>query len=207
MCFSQAAAQLVLNGVAIPGVGSFVDASKYPEVTVRFRATLNGQPTNVDVKDLYLLETNVFRRVANLTQEGGGVHTLRFTTSTFSTRVNSVPTSTSANLVLYAVRNGDVGQLPIAWDGFTATRGGSIFVVDSLFKRVPLYLDYGDVAPGTEVMKKLNLRTFASTVDAQGNERRLTIDTLRTSTSNFRIVWKGTYGAKAPPVSVDAGTD
>lgn len=207
MCLSQAAAQLVLNGVAIPGVGSFVDASNYPEVTVRFRATLNGQPTNVDVKDLYLLEINVFRRVANLTQEGGGIHTLRFTTSTFSTRVNSVPTSTSANLVLYAVRNGDVGQLPIAWDGFAAKRGGSVFIVDSLFKRVPLYLDYGDVAPGTEVMKKLNLRTFASTVDAQGNERRLTIDTLRTSTSNFRIVWKGTYGAKAPPVSVDAGTD
>lgn len=200
-------AQLVLNGVAIPGVGSFVSASKFPEVTVRFRATLNGSPTNVDVQDLYLLEANVFRRVTNLTQEGSGLHTLTFTTSIFSTRVNSIPTTTSANLALLAVRNGDVGTLPIVWDGFTATRGGSVFVVDSLFRRVPLYLDFGDVTPGVEEMRKLNLRTFASTVDAQGNERRLTIDTLRTSSSNFRIVWKGTYGAKAPPVSVDAGTD
>lgn len=200
-------AQLVLNGVAIPGVGSFVDASKFPEITVRFRATLNGAPTNVDVQDLYLLEVNVFRRVSNLTQEGSGLHTLKFTTSVFSTKVNSVPTTTSANLALLAVRNGDVGSLPIAWDGFTATRGGSVFVVDSLFRRVPLYLDFGDVTPGVESMRKLNLRTFSSTLDAQGNERRLTIDTLRTATSNFRIVWKGTYGAKAPPVSVDAGTD
>ncbi|MBM4177995.1 MAG: hypothetical protein FJ211_01510 [Ignavibacteria bacterium] len=202
-----ASAQLVLNGVAIPGVGSYVDASKFPEITVRFRATLNGAPTNVDVKDLYLLEVNVFRRLVNLTQEGSGIHTLRFTTSTFSTRVNSIPTTTSANLVLYAVRSGDVGQLSIAWDAFPVTRGGSVFVVDSLFRRVPLYLDFGDVAAGSEQMRKLNLRTFASSVDAQGNERRLVIDTLRTSSSNFRIVWKGTYGAKAPPVSVDAGTD
>lgn len=149
-----ASAQLVLNGVAIPGVGSYVDASKFPEITVRFRATLNGAPTNVDVKDLYLLEVNVFRRLVNLTQEGSGIHTLRFTTSTFSTRVNSIPTTTSANLVLYAVRSGDVGQLSIAWDAFPVTRGGSVFVVDSLFRRVPLYLDFGDVAAGSEQMRK-----------------------------------------------------
>lgn len=207
ICTYESYGQLALTGVAIPGVGSSVDASKFPEITVRFRATLNGQPTNVDVADLYLLEVNVFRRVANLTQEGSGIHTLRFTTSTFSTKVNSIPTTTSANLVLYAVRAGDVGQLPITWDGFPASRGGSVFVVDSLFRRVPYYLDLGDVAPGSEVMRKLNLRTFASTVDAQGNERRLMIDSLKVSSSNFRIVWKGTYGAKAPPVSVDAGTD
>jgi hypothetical protein len=207
LCTYESYSQLVLNGVAIPGVGSSVDASKFPEITVRFRATLNGQPTNVDVADLYLLEVNVFRRVANLTQEGSGIHTLRFTTSTFSTKLNSVPTTTSANLVLYAVRAGDVGQLPVIWESFPASRGGSVFVVDSLFRRVPYYLDLGDVAPGSEVMRKLNLRTFSSTIDAQGNERRLMIDSLKVSSSNFQIVWKGTYGAKAPPVSVDAGTD
>jgi WD40 repeat protein len=207
ICTFDSYAQLTLNGVAIPGVGSSVDASKFPEITVRFRATLNGQPTNVDVADLYLLEINVFRRVTSLTQEGSGIHTLRFTTSTFSTKVNSTPTATSANLVLYAVRSGDVGQLPITWDAFPASRGGSIFVVDSLFRRVPFFLDLGDVTPGSEVMRKLNLRTFAATIDERGNERRLMIDSLKTSSSNFRIVWKGTYGAKAPPVSVDAGTD
>ena len=194
----QVYAQLVLNGVAIPGGASFVDASSYPEITVRFRATLAGSPVSLSQKDIFVSEGNSISRVASLVNESNGTHTIKVYARQFAS---------GGVFRLFAANSGEVGEMIVQWNAGTITRGGEVFICDSMFKRVPLYLDFGDVAQGTQSLQKLNLRTFSSTRDARGNERWLSIDTIRTSTSNFRVVWKGTYGKKPPPVVVDVGTD
>lgn len=191
-------AQLALTGVAIKGQPSFVDASSYPEITVRFRATLAATPVDLAKNDLYVSEGNSISRITSIANEGNGLHTIKIFTSRFAS---------GGTFLLYAASSGEVGEMLVQWNAGNITRGGEIFICDSSFKRVPLYLDLGDVEQGTEKLQKLNLRTFTSTRDAKGNERWLTIDTIRTSTSNFRVVWKGTYGKKPPPVTVDVGTD
>lgn len=202
----EVVAQLTLTGVSIPGVGSFIDATAYPQIRVRFRATRAGQPVTLRAADIYILEVNAYKGVSKLTEESNGTYIAEFATSQFNPVQNSVPTSINGGVFLYGVNNGDVGSLPVTWS-LTPPRGGSVFVVDSTFKRVPLYIDFGDVAVGVDSMRKLNLRAFEATRAANGNERGLRIDTIMTKTNNFRIVWKGSYGTKPPPVSVEAGGD
>ncbi|MBU3678044.1 MAG: choice-of-anchor D domain-containing protein [Candidatus Kapabacteria bacterium] len=207
LCAAPLAAQITVTGVAIPGVGSFVDATKFPRVTVRFRATRNNQPlTTLTDQDVYVQESNRFMRISSLTPDGSGTWRAEFTASTFSPTANVYPTIIDGGAFLYVVNAGDVGVQPMTWR-VNPDRGGSVFICDSSFKRVPLFLDLGDVAVGEESLTKLNLRTFTATRDPNGNERRLFIDSLLTSSSDFTIVWKRTYGSKAPPVEVDVGTD
>ncbi|MEN9282294.1 MAG: hypothetical protein RL594_1229 [Bacteroidota bacterium] len=201
-----AQSQVTVTGVAIPGVGSFIDATQFPRVTVRFRATRGGQPVDLTAQDVYVLESNRFLRISNLTPDGSGVWRAVFLASSFAPTVNVVPTTIDGGAFLYVVNAGDVGVLPMTWR-VNPNRGGAVFICDSSFRRVPLFLDLGDVAVGQESLTKLNLRTFAATVDQNGNERRLFIDSLLTGSSDFSIVWKRTYGSKPPPVEVDAGTD
>ena len=199
-------AQVTITGVAIPGVGSFIDASTFPRVTVRFRATRAGQPVALTAQDVYVQESNRFMRITSLTPDGTGIWRAVFTASTFSPKINVFPTLNEGGATLYAVSGGDVGVLPLVWS-VNPNRGGSVFICDSSFRRLPLFLDLGDVAVGNETLTKLNLRTFAATRDANGNERRLFIDSLITTSGDFTIVWKRTYGSKPPPVEVDVGTD
>ena len=207
LCSVPLSAQITVTGVAIPGVGSFVDATKFPLVTVRFRATRNNQPlSTLTAQDVYVQESNRFMRISSLTPDGSGTWRAEFTASTFSPTANVYPTIIDGGAFLYVVNAGDVGVLPMTWR-VNPNRGGSVFICDSSFKRVPLFLDLGDVAVGEESLTKLNLRTFTATRDPNGNERRLFIDSLLTSSPDFSIVWKRTYGSKAPPVEVDVGTD
>lgn len=206
-CAAVLAAQVTVTGVVIQGAGSFIDARQFPRVTVRFRATRNNQPlTTLATQDVYVQESNRFLRITTLTSDGNGIWRAEFTASTFSPKINVFPTQLDGGASLYVVSNGDVGVLPLTWS-VNPDRGGSVFICDSSFKRVPLFLDLGDVAVGQESLSKLNLRTFSATRDQNGNERRLFIDSLLTSSSDFIIVWKRTYGSKAPPVEVDVGTD
>ncbi len=200
-------AQVNVTGVAIQGVGSFIDLRQFPRVTVRFRATRNNQPlATLTAQDVYVQESNRFMRITALTADGNGVWRAEFTASTFSPKINVFPTQVDGGASLFVVSNGDVGVLPLTWS-VNPNRGGSVFICDSSFRRIPLFLDLGDVAVGQESLSKLNLRTFSATRDQNGNERRLFIDSLLTSSSDFIIVWKRTYGSKAPPVEVDVGTD
>ncbi|MBK6291474.1 MAG: choice-of-anchor D domain-containing protein [Ignavibacteria bacterium] len=202
----EVVAQLTLTGVSIPGVGSFIDASEYPVLRVRFRATRAGQPVTLRSTDVYILEVNAYKGVSKLIEESNGTYIAEYATSQFNPVLNSIPTTVSGGIFLYAVNNGDVGSLPVTWN-LAPDRGGSVFVMDSSFKRVPLYIDFGDVPVGVDSMRKLNVRAFEATRAANGNERNLRIDTIMTKTNNFRIVWKGSYGTKPPPVSVEAGGD
>ncbi|MFM8498299.1 MAG: hypothetical protein ACKOEM_22685, partial [Planctomycetia bacterium] len=207
LCAVSVSAQITVTGVAIPGVGSFIDATKFPRVTARFRATRNNQPlTTLTAQDVYVQESNRFMRISSLTPDGSGTWRAEFTASTFSPTANVYPTIIDGSAFLYVVNAGDVGVQPMTWR-VNPDRGGSVFICDSSFKRVPLFLDLGDVAVGEESLSKLNLRTFTATRDPNGNERRLFIDSLLTSSADFTIIWKRTYGSKAPPVEVDVGTD
>lgn len=199
-------AQVTITGVAIPGVGSFIDASTFPQVTVRFRATRAGQPAALTAQDVYVQESNRFMRITSLSPDGAGIWRAVFTASTFAPKINVFPTLNEGGATLFAVSNGEVGILPLTWS-VNPNRGGSVFICDSSFRRLPLFLDLGDVAVGSESLTKLNLRTFAATRDANGNERRLFIDSLITTSGDISIVWKRTYGSKPPPVEVDVGTD
>ena len=200
------AAQVTITGVAIPGAGSFIDASTFPQVTVRFRATRAGQPAALTAQDVYVQESNRFMRITSLTPDGSGTWRAVFTASTFTPKINVFPTLNEGGATLFAVSNGEVGILPLTWS-INPNRGGTVFICDSSFRRLPLFLDLGDVAVGSESLTKLNLRTFASTRDANGNERRLFIDSLITTSGDISIIWKRTYGSKPPPVEVDVGTD
>ncbi len=202
----EVVAQLTLTGVSIPGVGSYIDATQYPVLRVRFRATRAGQPVTLRLSDIYVLEVNAYKGISKLVEESNGTYTAEFATSQFNPVLNSIPTSVSGGVFLYGVNSGDVGSLPVTWS-ITPDRGGSVFVMDSSFKRVPLYIDFGDVPIGVDSMRKLNVRAFEATRAPNGNERNLRIDTIMTKSNNFRIVWKGSYGTKPPPVSVEAGGD
>lgn len=199
-------AQLVLTGVSIPGVGSFVDATDFPVIRARFRATRAGQPATLSATDINIFETNRFIGVSKLTVESQGVYTAEFATSIFFPLLNSIPTSVSGSVVLYGVSNSDVGTLPISWN-LTPWRGGTVSILDSSFRQVPYFIDFGDVPVGRDSLRKLNVHSYEATRGSNGNERTLRLDTILTRSNNFRIVWKGTYGAKAPPVNVESGSD
>lgn len=192
------AAQLTMMPVSIPGVGSHVDYANYPQLRVRFRVMRGGQPATITVQDVLVLEVNRYIRIDSLTQEAPGIFTARYATSSFG----EASTST-----MFAISNGDVGSLTVPLTGFTSNRGATVVVLDSTFRRVPYFLDYGDVAVGEEKLIKLNVKAMSSTKDDRGNERNVRIDTIRTASSNFRVVWKGTYGTKPPPTSIEPGGD
>lgn len=198
LCSYDALAQMTMTPVSIPGVGSHVDYSNYPQLRVRFRATRAGQPVTLTSRDVFVLEVNRYIRIDSLTQESPGLYTARYATSSFG----EAETST-----MYAISNGDVGSITVLLSGFTATRGASIVLLDSTFRRVPYFIDYGDVAVGTEKLIKLNVKSMGATKDARGVERNVRIDTIKTTSSNFRVVWKGTYGTKPPPTSIEPGGD
>lgn len=194
----DATAQFSMTPVSIPGVGSHVDYSTYPQLRVRFRATRAGQPAVIVASSVFVLEANRYTRIDSLTQVAPGVYTAHYSTSSFGEAETSS---------MYATSNGDVGTITVPLTGFTATRGASVILLDSTFRRVPYYIDYGDVAVGTEKLIKFNLKATGATKDARGVERNVRIDTIRTQSSNFRVVWKGTYGTKAPPTSIEPGGD
>lgn len=194
----DATAQMTMTPVNIPGVGSHVDYATYPQLRVRFRATRAGQPVTLTTRDVFVLEVNRYIRIDSLTQESPGVYTARYSTSSYA------EASTSS---MYAISNGDVGTITVPLSGFTATRGASVILLDSTFRRVPFFIDYGDVAVGTEKLIKLNVKSMGSTKDARGVERNVRIDTIKTLSSNFRVVWKGTYGTKPPPTTIEPGGD
>ena len=195
---TDARAQLTMTPVNIPGVGSHVDYSTYPQLRVRFRTTRSGQPVAVTPQDVFVLEVNRYIRIDSLTNVSAGVYTAHYSTSSFG----EAETST-----MYAISNGDVGTIVVPLRGFTATRGASVILLDSTFRRVPYFIDYGDVAVGSEKLIKLNVKSMGSTKDARGVERNVRIDTIKSLTSNFRVVWKGTYGTKPPPTSIEPGGD
>ncbi|MBC8125275.1 MAG: hypothetical protein H7X70_06035 [Candidatus Kapabacteria bacterium] len=202
----QAYAQLTLTGVSIPGVGSSIDVSRYPVINTRFRVTRAGQPVVLDIKDVFILEDNRYIKLRRLTNEAQGVYTAEFATSLFNPVLNSIPTSISSSVTLYAANNGDVGSLRISWS-FTPPRGGNVIVLDSSFKPVPYFIDFGDVAVGVDSLRKLNVRAQEVTRGTNGNERYLHLDTILLRSDNFRVVWKGTYRTKAPPVDIESGGD
>mgnify|MGYP001627162855 CR=1 FL=1 len=191
-------AQLSLTGVAIPGAGGYVDMREYPVIKARFRATRQGAAVSLTSANVMVLEKNRYIRVRNLTVESAGVYTAEIATSVFQA---------SGALVLYASESGDVGALAVSWQDVVLQRGANVYVLDSTFRRVPLYLDYGNVIGGSEKLEKLNLQIFSSTKNDQGTERPVRIDSLYTRTNNFRTVWKGTYGSKAPPTTLEPGSD
>ncbi len=198
-------AQLSLVGVAIPGVGSFIDASRFPTLRVRFRATRSGQPVSLRVSNVYIAERNRYIRLSTLTEEQPGLYTAEFATSVFSPLPNNAPTLVSGRVTIHASESGDVGSLPVSWSNLAAPAGANVAVVDSTSRRVPQYIDFGDVAVGSEVLTKLSLRPYEATRTATGAERLVRIDTIMTRTNNFRVVWKGTYGSKAPPTAIESG--
>ncbi|MCX6140729.1 MAG: hypothetical protein NTX15_07880 [Candidatus Kapabacteria bacterium] len=202
----QAQAQLVLTGVSIPGVGSFVDASDYPVIRARFRATRAGQPAVLTATDISIFEANRFIGVNKLSTESQGVYTAEFATSLYTPVINSIPTTVFGTVILYGVSNADVGTLPVSWS-LSPWRGGTVNILDSAFRQVPYYIDFGDVPIGKDSLRKLNVHAFEATRGTNGNERGLKLDTLLTRSNNFRIVWKGTYGTKPPPVEVESGSD
>ena len=194
----DAHAQMTMTPATIPGVGSHVDYSAYPQLRVRFRATRAGQPVTLSAKDVFVLEVNRYIRIDSLTQEAPGLYTARYSTSSFGEAETSS---------MYGISNGDVGTITVPLSGFTATRGASVILLDSTFRRVPYFIDYGDVAVGTEKLIKLNVKAMGSTKDARGVERNVRIDTIKSASSNFRVVWKGTYGTKPPPTTIEPGGD
>jgi WD40 repeat protein len=194
----DATAQLSMTPVSIPGVGSHVDYATYPQLRVRFRATRSGQPATITAGDVFVLEVNRYVRIDSLIQVSPGVYTAHYSTSSFGEAETSS---------MYAISNGDVGTITVPLTGFTAIRGASVIMLDSTFRRVPYFIDYGDVAVGTEKLIKLNVKSMGSTKDARGVERNVRIDSIKTSSSNFRVVWKGTYGTKPPPTSIEPGGD
>ena len=153
----QAYAQLVLTGVSIPGVGSSIDVSRYPVISTRFRVTRQGQPTTLELKDVFVLEDNRYIKLSRLTSESQGVYTAVFATSLFNPALNSIPTSIASGVTLYAVDNGNVGALRVSWS-FSPPRGGNVVILDSSFRPVPYFIDFGDVAVGVNSLRKLNVR-------------------------------------------------
>ena len=202
----QAYAQLVLTGVSIPGVGSSIDVSRYPVISTRFRVTRQGQPTTLELKDVFVLEDNRYIKLSRLTSESQGVYTAVFATSLFNPALNSIPTSIANGVTLYAVDNGNVGALRVSWS-FSPPRGGNVVILDSSFRPVPYFIDFGDVAVGVDSLRKLNVRAQEVTRGTNGNERYLHLDTILLRSDNFRVVWKGTYRTKAPPVDIESGGD
>jgi len=200
---SWAVAQFTLSGVAIPGVGSFIDASQYPVISVRFRATKGGQPVTLVSKDVYILEVNKYRNPATLTQESSGIYTATFATSIYNPQTNSRPTTVSGAISVTAMSGPDVASLKASWD-FAPNRGASIGVNDDNGSRVPLYLDYGDVI--FDKTKELSLRVAETTRDASGSERSVRLESVTTRTGAFSVSWLGTSGTSRPPTNLVSGT-
>lgn len=196
-------AQLTLSGVAIAGVGSYIDASLYPVLTVRFRSTRAGQPVKLALKDVYILEVNKYRNPQLLTEESVGLYTAVFATSIYNPVLGSRPTAVTGAVTITAMQGNEVASLEAAWN-MAPFRGAALNVNDDRGFRVPLYLDFGAVV--FDRIKELSLRIDESTRDGSGNERAVSLQSISTRSNNFSISWLGTGGTPRLPTNILSGT-
>lgn len=185
LAFTQATAQLSLTRVSL-------DVTQYPKVTARVRATNSGSPVDLSASQFSLLESNIAHLPATVTPEGNGTHRVEWTNSQFG----------FVSVTLIAIHNGSTAQLGLG-SSAPMTIGGRVIVRDSMSRNLPYYVDFETVPAGTSDTVKLKIVCTEGALEGSGPaERPIRLESVTTKTSNFKVVWKGSFGTPAPPCQI-----
>lgn len=182
---ATAAAQMNVTLVPFPD-GSTADAvTAFPTIATKIRVRQGSTPLSLKAGDVVIREGRDAVMPTKITDEGGGVHRVEWLwNSTFRP-------------IIYVTKDGDMGSVSPT---VSATSYG-LFLRDSTGRNLPNQIIFGHVQPGNEVLLKLKLVALFVPKDAKGNEIPVKLDSIKTRTDNFRIVWRGhpVAGTEPPP--------
>ena len=183
--------------------GTSLDASAYPKMRARVRAQSGGQPTILSTSNTYLIEGNISFAPSKITAEANGVHVVEWTTSQF----NAFGSANSPRQLAFASTIMAFGAGSTATTSYSATlpmnNGAKVIVRDSMSRNLPLFVDFGNVAPGgTDTVKLKIVATEVALSGTPPQERRARLESVTTKTGNFKVIWKGSFGTPPPPANL-----
>lgn len=182
-----AGAHAQLSVAVVPTGGAQIDArSAYPDVLMRLRVTKNGQPLDLTVRDVVILEGNIPVVPASVTPNGDGTHQVRWKLS----RQNGQTTPDDVNTI-FVTRGSETATTTAIYNrsDFPAFR-----VLDSMGRALPRYIDFGVVPAGSEVLSSFRLWPFtAIRSGVPPEESRMLVQSIETRSGLINVVWRGSF--------------
>ncbi|MFM8437224.1 MAG: hypothetical protein ACKOAX_02010, partial [Candidatus Kapaibacterium sp.] len=192
----QATAQLRIQFVdAIP-----MDGTKYPLYSARVRATLNGAPFVLTMKNLLVQEDVVVSGPSAVSDMTGGIQTV-----SWYSRNRNVQGGKATMVVFTETKTASATADTSLGLGIDS-RTPQLRFTDVRNRRIT-ELAFGIVPTGTTAVRTVFCTPTSGRFDAQRNEERVNVDSISTTTPFFKPVWRGGLGAWSLPGRMSSPLD
>ncbi|MBI2793942.1 MAG: WD40 repeat domain-containing protein [Ignavibacteria bacterium] len=197
-----AQSQVVITQVAFNS-GLALDVSAYPKIRARIRVMNGATAVVLNTSKTFLIEDNLSFSPTAVIAESQGVHVVEWITSQFE-RVGepNQPSVLSFASTLLVSDGGSTATTSFATT-LPMSNGARVLVRDSTSRNVPYFYDFGTVAVGSSQLVKLKVvASQAAKIGWPQNERPVLLESVSTRTSQFKVIWKGSFGSAPPPINI-----
>jgi WD40 repeat protein len=173
---------------------------KYPLLTARVKATLNGLPFVLTTSNVLIQEDVVVSVPSAVSDNSSGIQTVSWYTRNRNVKGGS------ATIVIFSATQTASASADTSLGLGIDSRTPQLRFTDSRNRRIK-ELAFGNTPAGTTATRTVFCVPTSGRFDAERNEERVFVDSIRTTTPYFKPIWRGGLGAWSLPGKMSSPLD